>query len=238
MAVSPIKDVVRCLIVDDEPLARQLLQSHVEKISSLQLVELCETAMDAFEMLHQHKIDLLFLDIQMPNITGLTFLKSLKNPPKVIFTTAYAEHAVEAFELEAIDYLLKPITLERFIKAVQKILPIPDIAASTTPVPDPAIFLKVNKRLLRIEVETILYAEGFGDYVKVITNGQTHITYLSLTKLEELLPPDQFMRVHKSFIINLRRIQFVEGNIVRIHEKDIPVSSSYRELLFRKLKQE
>jgi DNA-binding LytR/AlgR family response regulator len=239
MSDTIVKSTLRCLIVDDEPLARQLLQSHVDKITSLELIGLCETAMEAFEILHNQPIDLLFLDIQMPNITGLSFLKSLKNPPRVIFTTAYTEYAVEAFELDAIDYLLKPITFERFLKAVQKVTPMPANipAAGKTPA-DTAIFLKVNKRLLRIEVQTILYIEGFGDYVKVILKDQTHVTYLSLTRMEELLPAQDFMRVHKSFIVNLRQIQFLEGNNIRVHGIDIPVSTSYRDLLYKRLGQE
>jgi DNA-binding LytR/AlgR family response regulator len=239
MSDTIVKSTLRCLIVDDEPLARQLLQSHVDKITSLELIGLCETAMEAFEILHNQPIDLLFLDIQMPNITGLSFLKSLKNPPRVIFTTAYTEYAVEAFELDAIDYLLKPITFERFLKAVQKVTPMPANipAAGKTPA-DTAIFLKVNKRLLRIEVQTILYIEGFGDYVKVILKDQTHVTYLSLTRMEELLPAEDFMRVHKSFIVNLRQMQFLEGNNIRVHGIDIPVSTSYRDLLYKRLGQE
>jgi DNA-binding LytR/AlgR family response regulator len=234
-----VSNVIKCLIVDDEPLARQLMQAHVKKVSSLQLVGLCETAMEAFDMLHQQQVDLLFLDIQMPNISGLSFLKSLKNPPKVIFTTAYAEHAVDAFELDAVDYLLKPITFERFLKAVQKLIPAGDSSIPVGVAPtDPVIFLKVNKRLVRTEIDDIYFVEGFGDYIKVITKDQTHVTYQSLSKMEELLPAEHFMRVHKSFIVNLHHIEFLEGNNVRINNTDIPVSATYRDQLYKKLGQE
>lgn len=231
--------MTRCLIIDDEPLARQLMESHVRQVKGLELVGACETAIEAFELLHRSSIDLLFLDIQMPGITGLNFLKSLKHPPKVIFTTAYMEYAVEAFELEAVDYLLKPITFERFIKAIQKI----DTQKEASPVsqgqsPGEAIFIKVHKRLMRIAYPDIFYIEGFGDYIKVVTAGVMHMSYSSLNKIEELLPAQQFMRIHKSFIINLKHIQFVEGNLVRILDKDLPVGVTYKEALYKKLGQE
>ncbi len=231
--------MTRCLIIDDEPLARQLLESHVRQVKTLQVVGTCETAIEAFELLHREQIDLLFLDIQMPGITGLNFLKSLKNPPQVIFTTAYMEYAVEAFELEAVDYLLKPITFERFIKAIQKIGTQKEVPAVTSSQPsDEAIFIKVQKRLLRIAYPDIFYIEGFGDYIKVVTANTVHTSYSTLNKIAELLPEQQFMRIHKSFIINLRHIQFVEGNLVRILDKELPLGVTYKEALYKKLGQE
>jgi DNA-binding LytR/AlgR family response regulator len=220
-------------------LARQLLESHVRQVKTLQVVGTCETAIEAFELLHREQIDLLFLDIQMPGITGLNFLKSLKNPPQVIFTTAYMEYAVEAFELEAVDYLLKPITFERFIKAIQKIGTQKEVPAVTSSQPsDEAIFIKVQKRLLRIAYPDIFYIEGFGDYIKVVTANTVHTSYSTLNKIAELLPEQQFMRIHKSFIINLRHIQFVEGNLVRILDKELPLGVTYKEALYKKLGQE
>jgi len=231
--------MIRCLVIDDEPLARQLMESHIREVKSLQLVGTCETAMEAFEILHREPIDLLFLDIQMPGITGLNFLKSLKNPPRVIFTTAFTEHAVEAFELDAVDYLLKPVTFERFIKAVQKAGILKE-ATTTTPITteDQAIFLKVDKRLVRINHHDIFYVEASGDYIKVVTEQNTYISYHSLNKIAELLPGQQFIRIHKSFIINLRRIQFVEGNLVRILDKELPIGVTYKDALYKKLGQE
>jgi DNA-binding LytR/AlgR family response regulator len=228
--------MTRCLIIDDEPLARQLMESHIRQVKSLQVVGACETAIEAFELLHREQVDLLFLDIQMPGITGLNFLKSLKNPPKVIFTTAYIEYAVEAFELEAVDYLLKPITFERFIKAIQKISAqkeIPPVSQSQPP--DEAIFIKVQKRLLRIAYPDIFYIEGFGDYIKVVTANAVHTSYSSLNKIGELLPEQQFLRIHKSFIINVRHIQFIEGNLVRILDKELPIGVTYKDALYKKL---
>lgn len=231
--------MIRCLIIDDEPLARQLMESHIRQVKNLQLVGTCETAIEAFEWLHREQVDLLFLDIQMPGITGLNFLRSLKSPPKVIFTTAYMEYAVDAFELEAVDYLLKPITFERFFKAIQKISPPREQPLAARPsTPDEAIFIKVNKRLMRIAYPDIFYIEGSGDYIKVVTAVVTHTSYHSLNKIEELLPEQLFMRIHKSYIINLRHIQFVEGNLVRMLDKELPVGVTYKDALYKKLGQE
>lgn len=231
--------MTRCLIVDDEPLARQLMEAHIRQVKSLQVMGSCETALEAFDCLHRNQVDLLFLDIQMPGITGLNFLRSLKNPPRVIFTTAYMEYAVEAFELEAVDYLLKPITFERFIKAIQKIHPPKEpVATAKEQVTDDAIFVKVNKRLMRIAYPDIYYIEGSGDYIKVVTGTGAHLSYQSLNKIEGLLPHQQFMRIHKSFIVNRKHIQFVEGSLVRIFDKELPVGVTYKEAVYRKLGQE
>ncbi|RYY64281.1 MAG: response regulator transcription factor, partial [Chitinophagaceae bacterium] len=193
---------LRCLIVDDEPLARGLLEAHLRLVPGLVLAGTCETAVEAFTFLQHTPVDLLFLDISMPGIDGVSFLRSLKHPPRTIFTTAHAEHAVEAFELNAADYLLKPVTFERFLKAVQKVLPAEVVPAATpaAPAPDDALFLKVNKRLLRIPYDEILYLEGLGDYIKLYTAKEVHVSYLTLSKAEELLPPSLFMRVHKSYL--------------------------------------
>lgn len=232
--------MIRCIIIDDEPLARQLIESHVRQVKTLELVAVCETAMEAFEVLHRESVDLLFLDIQMPGITGLNFLRSLKNPPAVIFTTAFTEYAIDAFELEAIDYLLKPITFERFLKAVQKIVPGKESTNNsiTNTVMDDAIFLKVDKRLVRIPHSDIFYIEALGDYIKVITEQASHVSYTSLNKVIGLLPENLFIRIHKSYIVNISRIQFVETTLVRILDKELPVGTTYKDALFRRLRQE
>jgi len=230
--------VIRCLIIDDEPLARQLLESYVQQVKSLQLVQSCSTAIEAFEVLHQQEIDLMFLDIQMPGINGLSFLKSLKQPPKVIFTTAYMEHAVEAFELEAIDYLLKPVTFERFIKAIQKVSMKEEMQPLALQPTDQVLFIKENKRLVRLEHTSILYLEGFGDYVKVVTPTQVHVTYSTLNKLSELLPTSHFIRIHRSYIINLNKLQYLEGNYVQVAEHSLPIGLTYKEALLLKLNQQ
>lgn len=230
--------VIRCLIIDDEPLARQLLESYVQQVPSLQLVQSCTSAIEAFQVLHQQEVDLLFLDIQMPGINGLSFLKSLKQPPQVIFTTAYTEHAVEAFELEALDYLLKPITFERFIKAIQKITKKEEAATPTSQVTNHVLFIKENKRLVRIEHNDILFVEGFGDYVKVVTTNHTHVTYSSLNKIGELLPAGHFFRIHRSYIINLNKLNYLEGNYVKVAAHSLPIGLTFKDALLLKLNQQ
>lgn len=237
---------LRCLIIDDEPLARQLIESHCRQMGNITIVASCKSAVEAFQVLHEGQIDLMFLDIQMPGITGLNFLRSLKDPPKVIFTTAYADYAVEAFELEAIDYLLKPIVFERFSKAVSRVTGAKTgikTADKTGEVAAPAkaeeipssIFLKVNRRLVRIELQDIQYIESLGDYVKVFTNKGVEVCYSTLNKLEQLLPEKLFLRVHRSYIISLQRISFIEGNFVKIGDVDVPIGQTYKELLMKHL---
>jgi len=230
--------MIRCIIVDDEPLARELLVSYLDQLPNFSCVAVCQSALQAFTVLHEQQVDLMFLDIQMPGITGLNFFKSIKNPPKVIFTTAYMEHAVEAFELEAVDYLLKPITLERFIKAVQKVSAKKEefTEAAANGRENNYVFLKVDKRLVKIDHPDIIYAESLGDYIKVYTPAQTYITYLTMNKLEALLPAGKFVRIHRSSIINLDRIQYVEGNFVRINNNDLPIGLTYKDSLAQKLR--
>jgi len=230
--------MISCIIVDDEPLARELLAGYIEQLPNLGCVAVCQSALQAFTVLHEQQVDLMFLDIQMPGITGLNFLKSIKNPPKVIFTTAYMEHAVEAFELEAIDYLLKPITLERFIKAVQKVSPKKEeyAEAASKNSGNNYIFLKVDKRLVKIDHAEIIYIESLGDYIKVFTATQTYVTYLTMNKLEGLLPAHKFARIHRSFIINLDHIQYVEGNFIRVNNNDLPIGLTYKDGLAQRLR--
>jgi len=228
--------MIRCIIVDDEPLARQLLESYIAPLPGISCVAVCQNALEAYLVLQQRQVDVIFLDIQMTGITGLNFLKSLKAYPKVIFTTAYANYAVEAFELEAADYLLKPITPERFKKAIHKIAPkTEDNTPPAIPTETPYIFLKVNKRLLKIDHKDILYAESLGDYLKVYTPGQVHISYMTLGKLETLLPENRFARIHRSKIVNLDHIQYIAGNMVSIHNKELPVGLTYKNNLSEKL---
>lgn len=229
---------IRALIIDDEPMARELIETHCRMTGFIQVVASCKSAVDAFQILHEETIDVMFLDIQMPGITGLNFLRSLKSPPKVIFTTAYNTHAVEAFELEALDYLLKPITYERFLKAVRRISgsgaeePVPAGIVKAVPT---SIFLKINRRVVQIELNDILYLESLGDYVKVFTITEVLVCYSTLNKLVLLLPDDLFQRVHRSYIISLKRISFMEGNFLKIAAQDIPIGQTYKESLMKRL---
>lgn len=229
---------IRALIIDDEPMARELLETHCKMTGFIAVVASCKSAVEAFQILHEESVDVMFLDIQMPGITGLNFLRSLKSPPKVIFTTAYNTYAVEAFELEALDYLLKPITYERFLKSAARIsgspaevLPIP-VAKKAVPT---SIFLKINRRVVQVELNDILYIESLGDYVKVFTPAEVLVCYATLNKLLLLLPEDLFQRIHRSYIISLKRISFMEGNFVKIGGNDVPIGQTYKEALMKKL---
>jgi len=230
--------LLNVLIIDDEPMARELLETHCKATGFITVVASCKSAVEAFQLLHEQTIDVMFLDIQMPGINGLNFLRSLKSPPKVIFTTAYNTHAVEAFELEATDYLLKPITYDRFLKSVQRISAQPNTISPAMPVVKTAltsIFLKVNRRVVQIELNDILFFESLGDYVKVFTVKETLVCYITLNKLIDLLPQDQFQRIHRSYMISLKRISFMEGNFVKIAAQDLPIGSTYKEGLMKKL---
>ncbi|MBX2962160.1 MAG: response regulator transcription factor [Cyclobacteriaceae bacterium] len=226
---------VSCLIVEDEPLARNLMTEYVKKVPSLNLVRACASAMEGMEVLRTQPVDILFLDIQMPEITGITFLKILQKKPLVIFTTAYSQYALEGYELDVVDYLLKPITFERFLKAVDKAL-----ARLTTPVvptfphqpvaekPD-FVFVKDGTKMVKIRFSDILYVEGMKDYVAIHTRDQRKITSLQRMKaLEEQLPTDQFIRIHHSYIISLQAIDAVYKNDVQIGQALLPISDSYK----------
>ena len=229
--------MINCIVVDDEPLARQLIISYIDQVPDMQCLGSYQSAVEAFAALHQHRIDVIFIDIEMPGITGLNFIRSLKTHPKVIFITAYTEYAVDAFEIEATDYLVKPVVFERFLKAVQKIGLIENATTSVNQQAQDisSIFLKVDRRLVKIDLSAIIYIEGLGDYLKVHTTEQTYVTYMALGKLEALLPISKFIRIHRSTIINKSFIKFLEGNFVRINDLDLSIGLTYREGLLKSL---
>lgn len=237
---------LNCIIVDDEPLALSILATHISKIKSLHLIQECSNAMEAFEAMHKNKIDLLFLDINMPVISGLSFLRSLKEPPAVILTTAYTEYALEGFELDAIDYLLKPISFERFNKAVNKVLANKNIDKVTTILEthEPTtttidttsknyFFVKSSGKLIKVNFNEINYVEGMKDYLKIHTSSQTIVTHQTMKAMEELLPTNLFMRVHKSYIIAINSIKTIDGSSIflDINKTEIPLGSSYKDAL-------
>ena len=234
--------MINVIIVDDEPLALDVLETYIEKLPDLNLVTKCNNALDANNALKEHDIDLMFLDIQMPQLTGIDFLRSLSNPPLVIFTTAYANYAVEGFELNAIDYLLKPISLDRFMKAVNKAqeqidLKKRDVAPSEVIVEEGAdfIFVKADKKLVKVNYRDIVYIEGLKDYVIIRLNESRVITLQTMKSLEAKLPSNFFKRIHRSYIVNIKKINAVLGNMVEVIEKNqpkhIPIGKNYREEL-------
>ncbi len=229
--------MINCIIVDDEPLARQLLAGYISQLPYLNCTAVCQSAVDAFAVLHQQKVDVIFLDIEMPGITGINFLRSLKASPKVIFTTAYPNYAVDAFEIEAVDYLLKPITFERFVKAVQKLSANGvEPAGRNSEQPNTHIFLKVDRRLVKVDFIDIIYIEAYGDYLKVHASAHTYVTYMTLGKIEQLLPASNFIRVHRSTIINKSFIKFIEGNFVCVNGVNLPIGLTYRDGLLENLR--
>ncbi|MBL0743558.1 LytR/AlgR family response regulator transcription factor [Chryseolinea lacunae] len=223
---------VKCIIVDDEPLAIEIIESYVTRIDQLELAGTFRNAISAFAFLQQHTVDLIFLDIQMPKLNGIEFLKTLKNPPRVIFTTAYRDYAIEGFELEVVDYLLKPIPFDRFLKAVAKFMHQP--AASTAPAPkadtttDDYVYFKVDKKMIKTRMADVLFIESIKDYVKVKTGEREIITQQKISYLEESLPRHQFLRIHRSFIINIDKIDAYSATDIEIGKHTIPIGRNYK----------
>lgn len=237
--------MIRCLAVDDEPLSLDLLEDNISKVPFLQLTGRCKNAFEALSFLQTHEVDLLFLDIQMPGISGIQLVNSLSAAPMVIFITAYENFALEGFNVNAIDYLMKPVPFERFLKAVNKAndfiqghktSPEPPSEPITAQIPAPTyFFVSADYNLVRIALADILYIEGLKDYVKIHSRAflRPVITRMSMKVMEEKLPADQFIRVHKSFIIALDKITSMRKNKIRIGEEEVPVSDFYKENLTR-----
>jgi len=230
----PDKKIV-CLAVDDEPPALEVLKKYITSVQSLELAATCEDAVEAINFLQTHPVDLMFLDIKMPELLGTDFVRTLKNPPKVIFTTAYRKYAVEGFELDAVDFLLKPISFDRFLKAVNKVMHA-SLNAST-PINnendhkkegDGSIYFRSDRRMVKVLLDDILYIESVKDYVKVVTVTQTILTKRPISSLEEDLPKEKFIRIHRSFIVSLNKIESYTYDLIWIGKSELPVSRMYR----------
>jgi DNA-binding LytR/AlgR family response regulator len=230
--------MINCIAVDDEPLALELLEDNIKRIPFLNLVQKCSNAFEAIEALQKGTVDLIFLDIEMPNLTGISFIKSLKDKPMVIFITAYEKYALAGFELDVLDYLLKPVPFDRFLKAVNKaceyfnFIKQPDIKQDNQTSPD-YIFVKADYKIIKIFINDILYVEGLKDYIKIFCGGKPVLTLSSLKAIEARLSPDKFVRVHKSFIVAVSKIESIGKSRIKIGEADIPVSDNYHENLFK-----
>ena len=226
--------MIKCLIVDDEPLSRNVLKDFVEDHPNLELAGECKDALDAMSFLEKHTIDLLFLDINMPKLSGVNFYKSLQYKPEVIFTTAYAKFAVEGFELNAIDYLMKPIAFERFLQAIQKVKDKMGMVVQDSSGQD-HIMLKSDKKMYRTPYENILFCEALGDYVKVHLSDKVLIVTTTMKKLQSELPSNLFLRTHKSYLINISKVEYLEGNQIKIGASMVAIGQSYREEVLNKL---
>jgi DNA-binding LytR/AlgR family response regulator len=230
------------MIVDDEPLACELMRGHIEKLENFEIVADCHNAMKALSVLREKHVDLIFMDIQMPQITGIEFLKTLKHPPKVIFTTAYREYALEGFELDVVDYLLKPITFERFLKSVNKyyqmcqdqVQVVPN-ATSEKVMEDSFIYVKENKKVIKVYLSEIRYIEGLSEYVQIYTEKRKIITKTSMALMEEKLPTENFLRIHKSYIVPVNKIEAFTANTIEIHGKELPIGRNFKNAVLNAL---
>lgn len=234
--------MLNVLIVDDEPLALDVLETYIGQMPELHLVKRCSNALEANEALKQHDIDLMFLDIQMPQLTGIDFVKTLTKPPLIVFTTAYPNYAIQGFDLNALDYLLKPVSLERFMKAVNKAIEQSGLLQRENHVP-PAnagdsmdfFFVKADKKLVKVNFDDIIYIEGLKDYVIIRLMQGRVITLQTMKSLEDKLPMGKFKRIHRSYIVAMDKITAIEGNMVEVLEKDkpklLPIGKNYRDEL-------
>jgi DNA-binding LytR/AlgR family response regulator len=223
-------------VIDDEQPARDILHNHIERVESLELAGSCSNAVEALSFLQSNTVDLLFLDIQMPHILGTNFLRTLKNPPKVIFTTAYRKYAVEGFELDAVDFLLKPISFDRFLKAVNKIFKInvqsnlmenerPDNKGDQA---QSFLYFRSDRKMVKVLFDDILYIEGLRDYIRIFTATKSIVTKHLLASLEEMLPSDSFLRIHRSYIVSVGKIDSFNGDIIEIAKKELPIGRMYK----------
>ncbi len=227
----------RVLIVDDEPLAINVIKRYLESFENFEIAATAQNAIDAFSIISKEHIDVIFLDINMPTMSGLDLIRNLKNPPLVVITTAFREYAVESFDLEAIDYLVKPISLERFMNSISRIekrlngttpqVVIQESSSSAKSSKD-HVFLKVDKRMVKVKFEDIIYIESLKDYVCVKTKSEKLINHNNLVSIAELLPEDEFVRIHRSYIIALSKVKAIEGNCVEIDGKLLPIGRNYQ----------
>ena len=227
---------IRCLVIDDEPPAREILKQHIDGVEALELSGICSNAVEAITFLKEHPVDLLFLDIQMPQLLGTNFIRTLKNPPKVIFTTAYRKYAIEGFELDAVDYILKPISFERFLKAVNKVLQTALPAGLLShpakenfhDSPNSFLYFRADRKMVKVFFNDILFIEGLKDYIKIITKSRTIVTKYVLSTLGEVLPSDEFLRIHKSYIVAINKIESYNADTVEIAKHELPIGRLFK----------
>lgn len=224
---------IKCLIVDDEPPAREIIRRYAEQVPMLEIAGEYGNALQAFSYLQQHSVDLLFLDIRMPQLNGNELVRTLAHPPKVIFTTAFAEYALEGYDLNIIDYLLKPVRFDRFLKAVNKVFAAVNLKQVAEPVAeekkdDSFVYFRADRKMIKIMLDDILYIESMKDYIKVITRQATVITKQSISSVEAMLPEKEFIRVHRSYIVSLNKIRSFTTELLEIGKMEIPIGKLYR----------
>jgi len=232
---------LRCLLIDDEPPALKILASYISNINGLEIVAQCKNAIEALDVLHQKSVDVIFLDIKMPKMLGTEFLKNLSNPPKVIFVTAYRDYAVDGYELDAVDYLVKPVSFERFFKAITKLNRMIGKETVTTtadyvPNPEAFVYLKVDKDMKKIFVNDIVYIESWKDYVKLfLANNKNLLVKQSISAMENLLSEHKFLRIHRSYMVSLNKISGYNGVSIQLETTEIPIGRLYKQAVMERL---
>ncbi|HEX3164823.1 MAG TPA: LytTR family DNA-binding domain-containing protein [Chitinophagaceae bacterium] len=232
---------LRCLLIDDEPPALKILASYISNINSLEIVAQCKNAIEALDVLHQKSVDVIFLDIKMPKMLGTEFLKNLSNPPKVIFVTAYRDYAVDGYELDAVDYLVKPVSFERFFKAITKLNRMIGKETVTTtadyvPNPEAFVYLKVDKDMKKIFVNDIVYIESWKDYIKLfLANNKSLLVKQSISAMENLLSEHKFLRIHRSYMVSLNKISGYNGVSIQLETTEIPIGRLYKQAVMERL---
>ncbi|MEN8157086.1 MAG: LytTR family DNA-binding domain-containing protein [Bacteroidota bacterium] len=230
----------RCLIVDDEPLARELIRGHIKKLENFEIVAECDNAMKAMDALRNHTVDLMFLDIKMPQMTGIDFLATLKRPPKVIITTAFSQYALDGFELDVVDYLMKPVTFERFFKAINKYFQTAppesvEMEGGKGSGEDAFIYVKENKKVIKIYLKEIHFIEGMNEYIRIHTDNRRVVVKSSLQSIEQKLPPEQFIRIHKSYIVSIHRIRAFNATTIELENAKLRIGRNYKNQVFSAL---
>ena len=235
---------IKCIIVDDEPVAREILESHLAKIDSIQVVSSCKNALEAFQVISSNPVDLVFLDINMPDISGLSFARSMSRDLKIIFTTAYRDYAVDGFDLKAVDYLLKPISFERLLQGINKFLEerqalVPGSSEEIKDEKEDSIFVRSDRKMVKVIFRDINYIESLGDYIKIhLDEKRTLITRESISNIEARLPKEDFIRTHRSFIVSMKKIESFTSELIGIGSIEIPISRSYHHAVLERLEKQ
>lgn len=232
--------LTQCLIVDDEPIAREIIENHLSKINGLELVSSCKNALQAFEFINNQAVDLIFLDINMPEISGLSFARSMNKHIKIIFTTAYREYAIDGFDLQAVDYLLKPISFERFLQAVNKYMDentAVELPKNQTILPEvfDYIFVRADRKMMKINFSEIRYIESLSDYIQIHLDDKIIVTRESITNIEAKLPQNKFLRTHRSYIVSIAHIDSFTNEDIEMGKTEIPISRTYKTEVLKKL---
>ena len=225
-----MKNLIKCVVVDDEPMAREIMASYIAKIPNLELIKSCKSASEAILFLQENKADLFFLDINMSEISGLSLAKIINNKAQIIFTTADRDYAIDGFNLNVVDYLLKPIAFDRFLQAVQKVS-----FLEITETKNDFMFVRSDRKMVKIDFNSILYIESLSDYVKIFTKEKTIVIRETISSLEEKLPSKKFIRIHRSFIVSLKNSTCYTNEFIEVNEKALPISRSYKESVLQKL---